>query len=148
MRLLPVILGAFPIALGGLWAGITLLTGTIGGWRYLGRAYPATAPFTGQVLPARNARMGIVGYGWSLSIGADRETLHLAVPWPFRVGHPTLSVPLDDVTMWYEPGVFGDQAVFRFRGAEQVRLRASAGTGRAVAAFSGGRLRVEFPPPQ
>ncbi len=119
---------------------MTWLTAALGGWRALAGAYADPAPWTGPALSARNGWMGLWGYGWSLTLGADAHALHISVMAPFRVGHPPLRIPLDEITVTEESSIVGPRAVYRFRRAPRVRFRTSRATAEELVALSGGRL--------
>lgn len=140
------VLLAFPPAFVAIWTSVTFLTGALGGWRGLAQAYADTTPWRGPVLTGRNAWMGLWGYGWSVNVGADARSLHLSVMAPFRVGHPPLRIPLDDVQVSEEPWILGRRAVYRFRRAPRVRFRTSLDLAWTLREMSGGRLRTPGEP--
>lgn len=139
------VLVAFPVVFAGLWISVTWLTAALGGWRVLAAAYADPTPWAGQALPNRNGWMGLWGYGWSLTMGADHHSLHLSVMAPFRVGHPSLRIPLDEITVTEEPGILGPRALYRFRRAPRVRFRTPMATAWELAELSGGRLAPVAP---
>lgn len=143
MRPVWIVLLAFPVAFAAIWSSVTWLTAALGGWRALAAPYADAQPWTGPRLPRRNAWMGWWGYGWSLTVGADRDALHLSVMAPFRVGHPPLRIPLDEIEVREESWILGRRAVYRFRRAPRVRFRTSVDLARRLGRMTGGRLRLE-----
>lgn len=92
--LIPVLfLLVFPL----FWSGIVLLVGTLGGWRRLAAAYPATGAEATTTWRFRGGRMGFMNYKGVLDVGVSDAGLHLGVFLPFRVGHPPILVPWDQV---------------------------------------------------
>ena len=144
MRLARVVLLTFPLAFGPIWGGTTWLASRLGGWSVLAAHYRAPVgrgPWEG--LSFRNGWMGWLGYGWALELGVEGDHLRLEVAWPFRMGHPPLAVPLEEVRITREPWVLGERARFHFAAAPGVRLRTFPGTAEELVARAGGRLRVE-----
>jgi hypothetical protein len=71
----------------------------LGGWASLAERYPLEGTFRGHEWAPRIARFGRMGSANTfVTIGADRQGLHLAT-WPsFARGHCPLFIPWEDVT--------------------------------------------------
>ena len=92
--LILIVLPAFAILFVTIWSGVSLLLSVLGGWRSLGHTFPDRQQDTsGELLPWRSARIGLVRYKGCLSMRATTQGLHTApVPF-FRTGHPPLFIP-------------------------------------------------------
>lgn len=95
----PLILFAlFPLVFAGGWCGVLLLLSHLGGWQRLAQCFPARdRPPSGRCLARQSGRVGPVNYSGCLTIHTSAEGLRLAV-WPlFRLGHPPLFIPWDEI---------------------------------------------------
>ena len=82
-----------------LWISVTLLISIIGGWRLLSKAYRTDFPFAGRKMRMKSGRMRWrTNYVASLTIGANPEGLFLGVFPIFRIGHPPLFIPWNDIS--------------------------------------------------
>ena len=82
-----------------LWICITLLISIIGGWRLMSKAYRTGFSFDGRKLRMKSGGMRWrTNYVACLTIGANREGLFLAVFPIFRIGHPPLFIPWNDIS--------------------------------------------------
>lgn len=107
-----------------VWISITLLMSIIGGWRLLSKAYRADFSFDGKKLKMKSGGMRWgTNYGACLTIGANREGLYLAVFPIFRIGHPPLFVPWNDIsTEDRKQPIFFPTVKFIFRKCPNVHL--------------------------
>jgi hypothetical protein len=70
-----------------------------GGWASLARSFRYRSKFNGSKWRGESGRMrGIAHYRNCLVIGANAEGLYLAVFFPFRIAHPPLFIPWNEVT--------------------------------------------------
>lgn len=95
----PLAIAGFAVVFPLFWCGVVWLVGATG-WRRLAARFPAAA--RPDVTPARvasgtSARLGVVNYNGVLNVGVAPEGLHLAVMALFRVGHPPVLVPWDEI---------------------------------------------------
>ncbi len=106
-----------------LWAAICFVSSTLGGWRSLARHYQQLRPFDGRRWRFSSGSMGLVSYGYCLTLGASPEGLFLAVPLPLRLGHPPLFILWSEVES-VEPYrlFFFSMVRFRFKRAPKVSL--------------------------
>ncbi|MBT9290283.1 hypothetical protein [Prosthecodimorpha staleyi] len=94
--LVPLVLGMvilFPLALVGMFAGISKLLAAIGGWGRVAERYRARAPVSGRRFSMQSGQMGLVNYRNTLTITVTPEGLHIAILPLFRIGHPPLLIP-------------------------------------------------------
>ena len=87
----------FPVGFVALWCVIMLQLSRLGGWHRMAAVFTAKAPAGGQRFSMQSAKVGGVNYNRCLSIHSSPEGLHIAV-WPiFRLGHPPLFLPWDEI---------------------------------------------------
>ncbi len=114
----------FPILFIILWIGICFLLSLISGWWALSKNYRANYPFSGKKLRMKSATMRWgTNYGGCLTIGANREGLYLAIFPIFRINHPPLFIPWNDIST--ETGkqfVFFNIVKFNFRKSSNIPL--------------------------
>jgi hypothetical protein len=93
---------AFFIVFPLFWTSIIGLIAFSGGWRKLAQAYPVEDTSATKWKHNCTARLGgpfsIGLYRSSLSVGKDTTHLHLQPMIFFRPYHPTISVPLSDIS--------------------------------------------------
>ncbi len=90
-----------------LWFGISFLLSVFGGWRQLSQHYRSTGLFKGQRFYFQSAAMRLrVSYNSVLILGINSEGLYLSILFPFRIGHPPLLVPWEDISWTEKPGRF------------------------------------------
>lgn len=97
------------------------------GWRVLARHYAASERFNGKRFWFRSAQFGPVGYGSCVMPGANADGIYLAVLFPFRIGHPPLLVPWQDVSCSKAHSFIVSRAELRFSKAPEVSIVISQG---------------------
>jgi|SRR5260370_15507792 len=106
------------------WTAISLIIAQIGGWGELSRCYRSGNPFDGRRWNFRSGRMRWnTGYNGCLTIGANAHGLFLAMLFLFRIGHPPLFVPWQDISVKKGKILWWKWTEFRFRQAPGVPLR-------------------------
>jgi hypothetical protein len=90
LGLLAVLL-AFPL----IWVLVALAVATLGGWRGLAQAYPASGRIRGAVFIGQSLSLGLLGsYRNCLEVTVEEEAgIHLIPMLLFRVGHPAILIP-------------------------------------------------------
>lgn len=98
-QLLTFILIAFPVFFGGMWFGVLNLLSATGGWRRLGKRFPARVPAQGRgdSYPMQSGMVGWASYKGVLNIHTTPEGIHLSLFALFRPGHPPLFIPWEEV---------------------------------------------------
>lgn len=88
----------FPFIFAGGWCFVMLLLSRLGGWHRLAERFPGRdRQPSGRRFSMQSGRVGLVNYSSCLTIHTSAEGLHLAV-WPlFRLGHPPLFIPWDEI---------------------------------------------------
>lgn len=118
------------------WCVVSFLIAHLSGWASLARVYRAWAPFTGRTWRGQSGYLRWSSYKSCLNVGCDERGLSLSVVFLFRVGHPPLFIPWEDVSLKETRFLFFDYAELSFRKARprlQIRprlaerLRAQAG---------------------
>ena len=90
-----------------LWFGISFLLSIFSGWRQLSRHYRSNGLFGGHRFYFQSAAMRLrASYNRVLIVGVNSEGLYLSILFPFRVGHPPLLVPWEDISWTEKPGRF------------------------------------------
>jgi hypothetical protein len=83
-----------------LWCGVCLILAHTGGWARLAKKYAANithARSEGRHFSMQSGRVGWVNYNGCLTVQTTDQGLHVAV-WPmFRIGHPPLFIPWNEV---------------------------------------------------
>jgi hypothetical protein len=94
----------YPLAFGladfvFLWLVVSVVLSYTGGWAALARKFRSQATFNGSKWRGESGYMrGIAHYNHCLVIGANPEGLYLSVFFLFRVSHPPLLIPWNEVT--------------------------------------------------
>ena len=83
-----------------LWMGIFWLLGRISGWARLAETYRAQLPTSGQHWSLQTAYMRFWShYGSCLTFAADPHGLGISIFLLFRVGHPPLFIPWNEISV-------------------------------------------------
>lgn len=130
----------FPLLFLGMWIGLLHLFSRWGGWNSLAKHYRSSQPLGGEIFRFRSAKMrGGMSYNSCLTVGADFRGLSLAILLPFRLGHPMLFIPWEDVRS--EPGrSWGIPVVtYRFVRAPDIPLTISRRLSRRLSRARGDR---------
>jgi hypothetical protein len=126
-----------------LWVSITLALAHLGGWRSLAREYRATSGFGGRRFHFQSARLGgWVGYNGSLTAGSDVFGLHLSVWSIFRMGHPPLLIPWQEVSVSIEKHRWISVAVLTFARNPGITVRITRHLAEKLAGESRGRFAL------
>ncbi len=101
-----------------------MLISIVSGWWALSKSYRANSPFNGKRLRMRSATMRWgTNYGGCLTIGANREGLYIAIFPIFRINHPPLFIPWNDISTEKEKQfVFFNVVKFSFRKSSKIPL--------------------------
>jgi hypothetical protein len=121
------------------WMFISLVI-SLWGWHWLARQYPEPGPFPGAYQTWRSGMVGLSRYNHVLHVGANAEGLSLRVMFLFRVGHPPLFIPWEEVISASRGGIFFRHVELRFKRAK-VSVRLQGGDLEdSLRAASGGRF--------
>jgi hypothetical protein len=130
-----------------LVALIVLALSFLGGWRRLGSHYAVGTSFNGRRFHFQSLQLrGWCGYNGCITAGSDAFHLYFSVWFPFRLGHPPLLIPWNDVRArgerrWWIPIV-----VLSFDREPNVALRISRRLARRLAGETRGNFRVPGDP--
>jgi hypothetical protein len=95
---LALVILVWPVFFVALWSGVMLLASLVGGWGRLGGRYRAMRrPNGGHVFRRVTGMFEFLSYKRTLAITVADDGLFVAVPWMFRIGHPTLFIPWNDI---------------------------------------------------
>lgn len=121
------------VAFVAFWCLISLLI-SASGWMGLAKRYRTTVPLSGRVFPMEGADIGS-RYRGVLFFALLPEGLRMSVLLPFRVGHPPLLVPWQDIRFVEEKKVlFGTVSIFKVGKPYGTTMEVPGTTGRAIAA--------------
>jgi hypothetical protein len=109
------------------------------GWHELARRFALQSDFPSETFRFKSARMRRgINYNNCLTIGASPMGLTIAMPWLFRMGHPSLFVPWNEISVtrtkifWLPMVQFnlgrGKPVPFTVRARLAEEIRAAAGT--------------------
>jgi hypothetical protein len=83
-----------------LWLVVSFVLSYAGGWATLARRFRYRGTFIGSKWWGESGGMrGLAHYRNCLVVGANPEGLYLAVIFPFRVAHPPIFIPWNEVTL-------------------------------------------------
>jgi hypothetical protein len=81
-----------------VWTGVSRLLAGLGGWARLAELYPDRSDLVeGETVSWQSGSVGPVSYNSCLKLQATREGLRLSTHFFFRVGHPPLWIPWDQL---------------------------------------------------
>ena len=107
-----------------LWTAVGLILAQLSGWAELARHYRSTNPFDGRKWRFRNGKMRLAThYNNCLTVGANAQGLYLAVLFLFRIGHPPLEIPWQDILTTTGKTLWWKWTEFRFQQAPSVWIR-------------------------
>jgi hypothetical protein len=114
----------FPFMFCGMWIFVSMLISIVGGWKKLAQSYPDSSPKRKYTYTFQSGRMGPANYQGVLKIGADETGLHLAVVVLFRLFHPPLSSPWEDLRqLEFTQIFFTKRARFTCRAHPGIRIQ-------------------------
>lgn len=131
-----------PIYVVVLFCSIFFVISRMGGWNRLAGRFRSTEPFYGESWNWQSGQFrGFCSYNRCLTVGASEQALYLSVMIPFRLFHPPLMIPWQEIEVETGKMLFGlyDTARLRIGTEERVtvriygklvkRVRRAAGTG-------------------
>ncbi len=131
-------LGLIVLAIACGSIGTLLLISRISGWASLAERYQYSDLFDGKRWWFQSAQMRwLMGYNNCLIVGANRKGLYLGVIWPFRIGHPPLLIPWNDIAISTKRLLGFRSMDLRFRYSPAVPFRISERLGRKLAEVAG-----------
>jgi hypothetical protein len=110
----------------GALLGSMLLISRLSGWSLLALRFRAAEPWSGASWSWQSGRFrGWCGYNNCLRVGANQQSLSLAVNKPFGLFHPALLIPWNEIEVETGKAFFGmyDMAQFRIGTEERVTVR-------------------------
>ena len=121
-----------------LWVAISFVISLVGGWFELGRVYRAAKPFQGERWRFQDAYLRLLtSYRGVLTVGADAEGLYASVFAPFRIGHPPLFIPWQDISVQLGKCLWVRVYKFEFRQVPSVRLQLREKLGKKIQIAAG-----------
>jgi hypothetical protein len=83
----------FPLA----WFAVAFLLGHISGWADLGTRHRTREPPPSEHVRRVSGKMGLISYNRALTVGWSAPGLHLSAPFLFRLSHPPLLIPWEEI---------------------------------------------------
>jgi hypothetical protein len=80
-----------------VWCAVCLLVSFHGGWRQLAQRYPALHPPSGTRYSTQWGGVDFAHYHGFLTIHASPGGIFISVWPPFRLGHPPIFIPEDEI---------------------------------------------------
>jgi hypothetical protein len=80
-----------------MWCAVCLFISFHGGWRRLAQRYPARQPPSGTRYSTEWGGVDFAHYHGFLTIHASPEGIFISVWPPFRLGHPPIFIPEDEI---------------------------------------------------
>jgi hypothetical protein len=107
-----------------LWMSVGLILAQLSGWAELARHDRSINPFKGSKWRFRSCKMRLTThYNGCLTVGASPQGLYLAVLFLFRIGHPPLEIPWQDIQTTAGKTLWWRWTEFRFQQAPSVWIR-------------------------
>jgi hypothetical protein len=125
--IIAVVIPLFVVCFSALWLFVCALLSWISGWRALGQEYRCDVKFAGPTWTWQTGHMRGVGFRNTLTVGAERRGLYLAMMLPFRFCHPPLFIPWSHITVTPKRGLFISGMQFLLGPEPGVALWLSAG---------------------
>ena len=114
-------------------AGISLLLSVVGGWARLTTAYRGNQMKLGQQWRWQSGTMARgVSYRSCLFVGANEHGLQLSVWFPFRLGHPSLFIPWEEITFVRPTAQGPTRLSLQFSRVPEIRLTVSKELGKQL----------------
>ena len=94
----------FPFFFVAVWSLTSFVISLMGGWNTLSKRFRAQSESYGDVRSAGPFFYTVmmrfrVGYGNVIRITASADALYFSILFPFRLGHPPLSIPWGEIKM-------------------------------------------------
>jgi hypothetical protein len=124
------------LALPIFWVGISFTLGMFG-WRHLAHSYPAERTSQGRTWYMEWGQIGLTHYRAALILTATMEGLRIAVLFPFRIGHPPIFIPWEDLSAVRDRWTFIPVVHLVAAKVPSVRIKLSKRTAIAIAAAVG-----------
>ena len=80
------------------WFGICYLLSKFGGWGSLAKNYSNSSSFIGKRLFMQSMSINSAGYNGVLTFGVNELSLFISILLPFRFGHPSILIPLNNIS--------------------------------------------------
>ena len=129
---------AFPFFFVGMWVLVCTILSRTGGWGRLAEAYSALGlPVQGTRFRFRSGAFGSVNYSSVLMLEAGPQGLAFGVLLPFRIGHPSFSVPWGDISFASRKRWFMSTVELSFARGGGVTMAISRGLAESLAEAGG-----------
>jgi hypothetical protein len=132
----------YPILIPLFWLLISGMIARMSGWRTLAEAYPLQSDPTGPKLRFQSATLRwSSNYTGIVHVSGDGQGLYLSVLFLFRIGHPPMFIPWDEIRIEPHAGLI-PSLTLRFTRRPKVPFTIGRALGERLAVMSGGRFRI------
>jgi len=119
-----------------LWCLTSLFMSWQSGWRLLSKRFPAQSEFLAEMKKA-GFPFDICFRFWTdytnlTWVAAEKELLHLSVVFPFRIGHPPLSIPWNEIEVSRTKILWRSYLVLTLGSEERIPMRVSESAARKL----------------
>ncbi len=104
------------------WSFVVWLIAAFGGWSRLAKHYRDFDNYYGRKLRGKSGRLNASSYSGILIFGADFTGMYLAVNFMFRIGHPPLFIPWNDIQIEEQQRIFMKYTTLTFAQVPKVKL--------------------------
>lgn len=137
----------FPVLFLGMWCLTSLIVSAISGWQSLSRRFRAACEPCGQIQTAGPFFYSVymrfrTHYGNVISIATAHNGLFLSVLPIFRVGHPALCIPWNEIGHSRTRFLWWNYVVLRLGSEEQIPFRISVRFAREAGILDHMRVHV------
>lgn len=137
--------GAIVIAMIALvWTGVSIVLSFAGGWFELARRFRGSKDFDGSSWRWQSAQMRwVAAYHNCITVGASQEGLYVAPFFPFRLAHPPLFIPWNEITYSKSTILFAPMTCFQLGREQQIPFWVPEKLGQKLQQAAGNAWPVE-----
>ena len=127
------------VGIAAFLCAFSYLGARMSGWSVLAQYYSTNREFDGKLWRFRHARIGWLTYGGVLTLGSGVDGFYLKVAPPYRLGHPALLIPWEELTLSVVQGWVFEYFVFHSTKVPETGIRVRKWLGQEIIKASAGR---------
>ncbi|HUN89774.1 MAG TPA: hypothetical protein VMU28_13330 [Terriglobales bacterium] len=133
------------LAFFGTWFFVMFFISRVGGWSRLAESYRTEQPFLGNLIRFQAAQLrNRTNYNGCMNFGGDPAGLYMVPMVPFRMFHPPLLIPWEEITtrpvkLWR----FWNFIELRFQRSPEIPVKIKQALAEKLVQASGGRLQLQ-----
>lgn len=131
----------FPVGFALFWMLICQLLSKLSGWKKLAQKYTSTKTSNFNISHFGSCKMGLTNYNNCVKYGSDYMGLFIGVWMIFKMGHPDLYIPYQDIKVGVINGKFLKYVEFQI-GAENISMKVLYKTAKKITNASQGMLKI------